>query len=290
MKRSYGNDDRIVLVSAHAGPFRTKDAHNFTGHILDPDALSDSFHPAEQRFVHRIADDAGGTAGAYFTLQELAPGSRVRVSRNEIIIVGADHGREVAFASVNHSLWLETGATAFAPARSAFRAATSRRVKGLASELARPGPNCPGATNRRLLPSREISSLTWAVVPLPIVTMAITAATPMTIPSIVRVDLSALRLIACMRELECFQQHQAAFRCRVGTHLPIDEADHAARISGDILLMGDHDDRDAVLHIQAGDNSMISRLVLVSRLPVGSSARSTAGSVTIARAMATRCC
>ena len=37
-------------------------------------------------------------------------------------------------------------------------------------------------------------------------------------------------------------------------------------------------------------SSMISMLVRVSRLPVGSSASSTVGSVTIARAMATRCC
>ena len=37
-------------------------------------------------------------------------------------------------------------------------------------------------------------------------------------------------------------------------------------------------------------SSMISRLVLVSRLPVGSSASRTVGSVTMARAMATRCC
>ena len=35
---------------------------------------------------------------------------------------------------------------------------------------------------------------------------------------------------------------------------------------------------------------MISRLRAVSRFPVGSSARRTAGFVTMARAMATRCC
>ena len=40
----------------------------------------------------------------------------------------------------------------------------------------------------------------------------------------------------------------------------------------------------------ARSSSMISRLRCVSRLPVGSSASSTAGSVTRARAMATRCC
>ena len=36
--------------------------------------------------------------------------------------------------------------------------------------------------------------------------------------------------------------------------------------------------------------SMISTLVRLSRLPVGSSARRTSGSLTSARAIATRCC
>ena len=40
----------------------------------------------------------------------------------------------------------------------------------------------------------------------------------------------------------------------------------------------------------ATSRSMISPLRFVSRLPVGSSASSTAGSVTMARAIATRCC
>ena len=42
--------------------------------------------------------------------------------------------------------------------------------------------------------------------------------------------------------------------------------------------------------LSARSSSMISRLRWVSRLPVGSSASSTAGSVTMARAIATRCC
>jgi len=47
-----------------------------------------------------------------------------------------------------------------------------------------------------LVPSLEISAVTCAVVPLPIVTMAMTAATPMTTPSTVRNDRRRLRLIA----------------------------------------------------------------------------------------------
>ena len=46
-------------------------------------------------------------------------------------------------------------------------------------------------------PSLAISSLTFAVVPLPMVTMAMTAETPMTMPSRVRNERKAFRLIAC---------------------------------------------------------------------------------------------
>ena len=52
------------------------------------------------------------------------------------------------------------------------------------------------------LPSLARSAVTLAVVPLPIVTMAMTAPTPMTMPSTVRNERSALRWIACKRKLE----------------------------------------------------------------------------------------
>ncbi len=60
--------------------------------------------------------------------------------------------------------------------------------------------------------------------------------------------------------------------------------------SRDVVFVGDHDDGDAMVAVQPVMRSMISRLVFVSRLPVGSSARRTAGLVTMARAIATRCC
>lgn len=47
-----------------------------------------------------------------------------------------------------------------------------------------------------LVPSRDSSVETCAVVPLPIVTSAMTAATPMTTPSTVRNERSMLRLMA----------------------------------------------------------------------------------------------
>lgn len=53
----------------------------------------------------------------------------------------------------------------------------------------------PARTTRRLLPSLEISALTFSVVPEPMVSMAMTAATPMTMPSSVRKERSTLRRI-----------------------------------------------------------------------------------------------
>ena len=61
-----------------------------------------------------------------------------------------------------------------------------------------PGPCIcwPGRTCSRLLPSLEMSAVTLAVAPPPKVTRVITAATPMTMPRMVRDDLKALRRIS----------------------------------------------------------------------------------------------
>ena len=61
---------------------------------------------------------------------------------------------------------------------------------------AAPGPaGRPERTTSRLLPSLEMSALTFSVVPEPMVSMAMTAATPMTMPSNVRNERSTLRRI-----------------------------------------------------------------------------------------------
>ena len=61
-------------------------------------------------------------------------------------------------------------------------------------------------------------------------------------------------------------------------------------VSGGDGSWRDHDDGLAELVNGAARNASNSRLDLVSRLPVGSSAKTTAGRVTSARAAATRCC
>ena len=60
-------------------------------------------------------------------------------------------------------------------------------------------------------------------------------------------------------------------------------------LRGDRVVMRDEDDRIA-LTVQLVKISMISTVVFESRFPVGSSARIKDGRVTIARAIATRCC
>ena len=52
-----------------------------------------------------------------------------------------------------------------------------------------------------LVPSLATSEVTGAVVPAPSVTMTMTAATPMTTPSTVRIERSALRKIVRMESL-----------------------------------------------------------------------------------------
>ncbi len=90
----------------------------------------------------------------------------------------------------------DTGAAASTPGTCALIAATSRASKARTSAREPPGPPCPGRAKSRLLPRLPSSSVTRAVAPLPIVTMAITAATPMTMPSTVRKERTALRVIA----------------------------------------------------------------------------------------------
>src|SRR6478735_12562489 len=130
-------------------------------------------------------------------------------------------------------------------------ASTSATVKRRASELARPGPNWPGRANSMFVPRRDSSDVTWAVVPLPIVTNAMTAATPMTTPRTVRKERSMLRLIARSASLSVSKN----MLCppALGTlrfKLPVDKAQEPLRIGRNVWLMGHHDDRNALLSVE----------------------------------------
>jgi hypothetical protein len=65
--------------------------------------------------------------------------------------------------------------------------------------------------------------------------------------------------------------------------------DLAIRRPRDLGVVGDEDDRPARI-VELVEGPMTSRPDALSRLPVGSSASSIAGSVTMALAIATRCC
>src|SRR4030042_6051141 len=92
--------------------------------------------------------------------------------------------------------WDETGAIAAMEAISREMASTSASLKGTVFEDW-PGPTLlPGVTISRLLPMLAICCLTWSVAPPPMVTIVMTAATPITIPRIVRNDRRTFRLIA----------------------------------------------------------------------------------------------
>ena len=90
-----------------------------------------------------------------------------------------------------------TGEAASTPEICALIAGVSVMVKGLALLPALLAPCAwPGVMISRLLPSRPMSETTLSVAPVPIVTMVMTAATPMTTPRMVRIDRMVLRRIA----------------------------------------------------------------------------------------------
>ena len=91
------------------------------------------------------------------------------------------------------------GATKLTPGTSSRSASTSAAANSLASSrMPPPLPRCswPRMTISMLAPRLEMSDVTRAVAPLPSVTMTMTAATPITMPSTVSEDRMRLRRIA----------------------------------------------------------------------------------------------
>ena len=118
------------------------------------------------------------------------------------------------------------------------------------------------------------------------------AATPMITPTMV----SALRS-RLARSASSATRHasarlmRACARCESDTIRPSRMAICRRARAGDLAVVGDHDHRDAALRVELLEQRRAPpRPTRLSRLPVGSSASSTDGSVTSARAIATRCC
>lgn len=90
-------------------------------------------------------------------------------------------------------------------------------------------------------------------------------------------------------------QSSQSLRCRldvavdnVFTDFPVSQYDIAAAILSYLRIVG-HKDYRASGTVELLESTRISKDVRVSKLPVASSAKITAGSLTKARAMATRC-
>jgi hypothetical protein len=89
-----------------------------------------------------------------------------------------------------------SGERAATPATSRRMASASSRVRLLAEPQPPRMPPVvmlPGKTLMRFWPRLAMEASTWALAPLPMLTMAMTAATPMMMPRAVRIERRALR-------------------------------------------------------------------------------------------------
>ena len=166
----------------------------------------------------------------------------------------------------------------------------------------------PAETISMLVPMLAICSCTCCWAPWPRLTIAITAATPMTMPSIVSDGARLVPRQRAQRNLQHRTDHdvllsssaaappvrprrrEARSTGRSETIAAVAHGHDALRETGDVRLVRHQHDRDAALAIQSLKYAMMSSDVRVSRLPVGSSASSSDGLFTSARAIATRCC
>ena len=144
-------------------------------------------------------------------------------------------------------------------------------------------------------PSPSTCCSTSCLAPLPIATRITTAATPMTTPSMVSALRSRLARNASSATRNASPASHPARRPRrraalVGLDQPVAHPDPAPRQRRDLEVVGDDDDGDAALGVEPLEDRHHLGAAGVSRLPVGSSASSSVGSPTRARAIATRCC
>src|ERR1035437_5471735 len=148
------------------------------------------------------------------------------------------------------------GARAAMPATCSLRVVASFSVKlGTPAEADR-GPNpVPGPRAMRLLPRLEIWAFTASVAPWPSVTMVMIAATPMKIPSTVRMARVRFRTISCTARVKAFQIIGAGLGSRpleIGLDEPVLDEHRALRAGRDVVLVRDHEHGDAAIDVEAG--------------------------------------
>ena len=203
-------------------------------------SLPTGFSPAEQLVAHGLADDADRLAGALLGLGEHAArrelpvaGRRSRRSSVPVTTVGP----VVRLVRPPSPPVLAIGATTAAAATCAADRVDVGDLEGRRAVARRGRSRWPGITISRLLPRLEIWSETERVAPLPSVTIVMTAATPMTMPSMVRNERSRLRRIA--RSASSDGVATASRRSRVAAiavDAAVDEADDAPRVGGHVRL------------------------------------------------------
>ena len=155
----------------------------------------------------------------------------------------------------------------------------------------------PGETTRMLVPSSLIWSCTLAFAPFPMPTVRTTAVMPMRMPSVVSAERSRCVRTASVAVRSVSRQVIGRIQTvssrviasggapRPPSRISILRSARAAMSCSCVM-------RTMVLpsSLSAPSSSSTSAVEVESRFPVGSSARMTAGWVTSARAMATRCC
>src|SRR5262249_7955122 len=117
----------------------------------------------------------------------------------------------------------------------------------------------PGTTIRRLFPRLWICCWTAASAPRPMLTMVITAATPMMMPSIVSAERSLFRRSARSAVTKVIERTFMGGSCDgsratdVGDDVPVAEGDAALGELGDVGLVRDEHDRDALVAVEADE-------------------------------------
>ena len=159
----------------------------------------------------------------------------------------------------------------------------------------------------RLEPRLLIWSSTRACAPAPTATIVMTAATPMMMPSIVSAERSLLMRSAASAMRSVARKFMArppppAAATRRAIAAASSGAFGASTIRRPSRKVSSRDAKAAMscscvtttmvmpLRLSSCSSAMISTLVVESSAPVGSSARISLGSLTSARAIATRCC
>ena len=225
------------------------DSRPITWHesLPQPNARADRILIAEQLLLDGVAEQAHRRAGAQLGLGEIAARRERPVAHFEELVAGAGDLRRPVRVAVDR---LRTACSSSARPRARRRSrsrsrVTSSIVNGGDAERAPPPPPKPWPRNTcsRFVPSFWMSACTCAVAPSPIVTIVITAATPMTMPRIVSDERSTLRRISRSASRMAFQNIRRASHRRVrfvAFDAAVAEAHDAARPGGDVRLVRDH--------------------------------------------------